>query len=76
MEPPSIISQYSGRYLTEEGDRFPALPGLAKFFEKRGLGTFIAGLWTKDLPLWLTWSYFGLADEARTARQNIYVALS
>jgi len=54
----SIVEQYSSRCLTEESDRFPALSGLAKSFENRGLGAYIAGLWTDDLPLWLTWQLY------------------
>ncbi|KAE9378391.1 hypothetical protein N431DRAFT_435517, partial [Stipitochalara longipes BDJ] len=50
-----IIQQYSTRLLTVETDLFPAISGLAKAFQTRGLGEFVAGMWINDLPLWLTW---------------------
>ena len=50
-----IVMQYTNRKMTKETDRLPALSGLAKVFQTRGLGDYIAGLWTKQLPLWLTW---------------------
>ncbi|KAH6708977.1 hypothetical protein BKA61DRAFT_696987 [Leptodontidium sp. MPI-SDFR-AT-0119] len=71
-----IVTQYTGRHLTMEGDRLPALSGLAKAFEARGLGTFIAGLWTKDLPLWLTWVFYKRTYEPNAGQQHLYVAPS
>ena len=50
-----ILTKYTSRKLTKQTDRFPALSGLAKLFQTRGLGDYVAGLWTKQLPLWLTW---------------------
>ncbi|KAG4439969.1 hypothetical protein IFR05_004543 [Cadophora sp. M221] len=55
-----IIRQYSARNLTKESDRLPALSGLAGVFQSKDvLGRFLAGLWTHDLPLWLTWVVWG-----------------
>jgi hypothetical protein len=50
-----IVMHYTSRKMTKETDRFPALSGLAKVFQTQGLGDYVAGLWTKQLPLWLTW---------------------
>ena len=72
----SIVIQYSGRYLTREGDRFPAISGLAKAFQNRGLGTYIAGLWTEDLPIWLTWESRSQPIVANPRRQISYLAPS
>lgn len=54
-----VIKQYSARFLTKESDRLPALSGLSSVFAEKGLGTFVAGLWTKNFPFWLTWEVFG-----------------
>lgn len=64
-----VIKQYSARFLTKESDRLPALSGLSSVFADQGLGRFIAGLWTNDLPLWLTWEVFGsrISDEGFVA---------
>jgi hypothetical protein len=50
-----IVMQYSGRALTKETDRFPALSGLAKAFQRPSTGRYVAGLWSSDLPLSLLW---------------------
>jgi hypothetical protein len=63
-----IINQYSTRRLTVETNVFPALSGLVKAFLDRGLGDFVAGVWTDNLPLWLTWK-----SSAPTAARNKYV---
>jgi hypothetical protein len=54
-----IVKQYSARYLTKETDRLPALSGLTGIFRDKELGDFVAGMWTKALPLWLTWEVYG-----------------
>jgi hypothetical protein len=54
-----IVKQYSARYLTKETDRLPALSGLTGTFRDKELGEFVAGMWTKSLPLWLTWEVYG-----------------
>lgn len=51
-----LVSAYSCRRLTKEGDVLPALSGLARKFGETGeLGNYIAGLWTNDLPGGLLW---------------------
>jgi hypothetical protein len=54
-----IVKQYSARYLTKESDRLPALSGLTGIFRDKELGEFVTGMWTKALPLWLTWQVYG-----------------
>jgi hypothetical protein len=54
-----IVRQYSARHLTKEKDRLPALSGLTGAFKQRGLGNYVAGLWSGNLPLWLSWTIFG-----------------
>jgi hypothetical protein len=57
-----------------ETNRFPAISGLAQAFQNRGLGRYVAGLWTEDLPLWLIWCrHTGFVSKRRT---DIYVAPS
>ncbi|KAH7350637.1 heterokaryon incompatibility protein-domain-containing protein [Rhexocercosporidium sp. MPI-PUGE-AT-0058] len=61
-----IITQYSARNLTKESDRLPALSGLAGVFQSKNvLGRFLAGLWTHELPLWLTWVVWGSHPPSR-----------
>lgn len=50
-----LISEYSGLSLTYEGDRLPALSGLAVNFSNKSLGEYVAGMWTKALPALLLW---------------------
>ncbi|KAE9377478.1 HET-domain-containing protein [Stipitochalara longipes BDJ] len=72
----SIVQQYSSRSLTKETDRFPAISGLAKTFEGRGLGKYIAGLWTHDLPIWLTWRRQYHGSRGAAGANSLYVAPS
>lgn len=66
-----IVQQYSRRSLTRETDRFPALSGLTKAVEDRGLGRFVAGLWTENLPRCLAW-----ICSKGGVRTDVYVAPS
>jgi hypothetical protein len=68
-----IVKQYSARYLTKESDRLPALSGLTGIFRDKELGGFVAGMWTKALPLWLTWEVYGSQLSSDPA---VYVAPS
>jgi hypothetical protein len=52
----NIIQEYSRKRLTNATDRLPALSGLARDFKKAGLGTYCAGLWSKNLAYWLLWT--------------------
>ncbi len=65
-----IVRQYSSRKLTHEKDRFPALSGISRLFQTRGLGDFVAGLWTNDFPLMLLWK----VDRADIPRNANFVA--
>ncbi|KAN0107865.1 HET domain containing protein [Hyaloscypha variabilis] len=69
----SIVQQYSSRFLTIRTDRLPAISGLAKAFENRGLGRYIAGIWTENLPIWLIWCR---QDHGSIDSNNVYVAPS
>ena len=54
-----LIEQYSLRKLTFDKDALPAVSGLGVQFEST-LGTYLAGIWEKDLPFCLLWvSKFG-----------------
>ncbi|PMD43096.1 HET-domain-containing protein, partial [Hyaloscypha variabilis F] len=65
-----LVSKYTTRFLTIETDRFPAISGLTSAFENQGLGEYVAGLWTKDLSIWLAWR------PKRGKRTDVYVAPS
>lgn len=47
--------RYCRRVLTNQGDIFPAISGLAKNFQKARNSTYVAGLWLDDLPRSLLW---------------------
>ncbi|KAH8882371.1 HET-domain-containing protein, partial [Thozetella sp. PMI_491] len=51
-----LLNAYSNRELTVEGDRLPALGGLASVFEKFSRDQYVAGLWLDDIPAGLLWS--------------------
>jgi hypothetical protein len=69
----NLLTKYTSRKLTKQMDRFPALSGLAKLFQTRGLGDYVAGLWTKQLPLWLVWC---LDYNVRPSPQDSFTAPS
>lgn len=50
-----LISLYGRLILTEDTDRLPALSGLAKHCQSRGLGKYLAGIWENDLLVSLVW---------------------
>ena len=60
----NLVEDYTRRELTYEDDIFPALMGLASKFESSELGTFLAGIWERDLAKGLMWQYCG-AEIAR-----------
>jgi hypothetical protein len=66
-----IVEEYSGRFLTHETDKFPALSGLAKEFKNMGLGDYVAGMWTTELPLRLGWRCRSVGVGPRT---DVYLA--
>lgn len=52
----SIVKEYTGRSVTNEEDRFPALMGIVAEWENRmSLGTYCAGLWSKQIRYHLLW---------------------
>jgi hypothetical protein len=56
----SLVTNYSRRLLTYERDRLPALSGVAYRFNRLGMGSYLAGLWQKDL----LWNLIWQADHA------------
>jgi hypothetical protein len=62
-----IITQYTTRNITKDSDCFPALSGIAKVFQSRGLGNYVAGHWAKSLPFCLTWSTNGQKIEEQSS---------
>ncbi|KAI0880001.1 HET-domain-containing protein [Annulohypoxylon maeteangense] len=51
-----IIEAYLRKGLTYDGDRLPALAGIAQLFFKKGLGRYLNGLWEPNLIPGLFWS--------------------
>lgn len=51
----NVIASYTNRQITNIKDKLPALSGIAKSFEQAGMGTYLAGLWLKDLSYHLMW---------------------
>ncbi|KAJ9621625.1 hypothetical protein H2203_007114 [Taxawa tesnikishii (nom. ined.)] len=51
----NIIESYSKRQLSRETDRLPALSALAQRAKRHALGTYLAGMWTRQLPFQLCW---------------------
>lgn len=53
----SIVETYSSRIFTYDKDILPALSGIAStMINLRDRGEYLAGLWTKNVPLALTWN--------------------
>lgn len=50
-----IVQEYSRREVSREGDRLPALAGLADRYAQATGHTYLAGLWREGLPLSLIW---------------------
>ena len=51
----TVIASYTKRQITNVKDKLPALSGVAKSFKQAGMGTYLAGLWLKDLSYHLMW---------------------
>lgn len=49
------IKEYTNRELSKDSDKLPAFSGLASAFHTPELGTYLAGLWEKDLACGLNW---------------------
>ncbi|KAJ9606340.1 hypothetical protein H2200_009301 [Cladophialophora chaetospira] len=50
-----VLSEYSVRSLHFDGDRLPALSGIAGQMHLPGMGQYLAGIWSNSLPQSLTW---------------------
>jgi len=51
-----LITEQSNLSLTFPDDRLPSLSGLAKSFQRRHYGQYLAGIWEMELPLSLLWT--------------------
>lgn len=63
------IRHYTGRSLTNQQDKLPALSGLAQMYHEVTDDTYLAGLWKSSLPYNLCWyhcsgEYYGLETAA------------
>lgn len=67
-----IVFHYSGMKLSRETDRLPALSGLAQRFKSRNIGTYVAGLWEKNLDTQLLWHTFRSGNFRN--RSSTYIA--
>lgn len=61
-----IVSSFSGRDITYESDRLPAISAIARKFSPVG-GRYFAGIWEKDLLRGLLWSH---RDSKTTKRRD------
>ncbi|KAE9365557.1 HET-domain-containing protein [Stipitochalara longipes BDJ] len=69
----NVVFHYSTLHLSNPNDRLPALSGLAKRFQFKGLlGDYVAGLWTEHLDRMLCWS--PTVDHVPGNRQAGYIA--
>lgn len=50
-----LLQDYTSRDLTRDGDKLPALSGIARRFQKHTGDDYLAGLWTQDLLRSLLW---------------------
>ncbi|KAK1845352.1 hypothetical protein CCHR01_12011 [Colletotrichum chrysophilum] len=54
-----LLQQYSTRALTYDFDLLPALSGLAKLWQSRGAGKYLAGFWEDHILDSMTWQVRG-----------------
>jgi hypothetical protein len=52
----TIVENYSKCALTKANDKLITISGLASFFQKRTMDTYLAGVWKCDLLAYLLWS--------------------
>lgn len=64
----NILNDYVRRDITNPSDRLTALSGIAHELQNRTLGTYIAGLWLKDIYYGLLWTYHGRGRKPTTYR--------
>ncbi|KAH6703295.1 heterokaryon incompatibility protein-domain-containing protein [Leptodontidium sp. MPI-SDFR-AT-0119] len=74
----ALMESYSVRKLTFEGDRLPAISGVASVLESRMGGSYLAGLWRGNLVMGLCWSrdYVSENEELPLFLPRDYVAPS
>lgn len=67
-----IITEYSGRLMTNEGDKLPAIASLARRFNECTGERYLAGLWWTSLLDDLLWAHcsIDLVNEARRSYPN------
>jgi len=53
---PTVVHEFSGRQLSQETDKLPALSGLAAFAKTGAERDYVAGLWRSELPEALLWT--------------------
>jgi hypothetical protein len=54
-----MVETYTKRNLTNTTDKLPALSGVAKRFAALSKDSYVAGLWTNDLPAGMMWNATG-----------------
>lgn len=62
-----LLGRYSVLHLSYESDILPALSGLAKLWESRGAGKYLAGFWEGNILQSIMWSTFGVERLQRAA---------
>lgn len=67
-----IVKQYSGRALSFDSDKFPAFSGIVERFHRVLGGSYVAGLWSRDLARGLLW----YADLETCKHMDVYRAPS
>jgi hypothetical protein len=68
-----MIEGFAGRELTKEGDKLPAISGLANKIQQMTGDVYMAGLWKRDLAAGLCWGARFYSDLERPSR---YIAPS
>lgn len=61
-----LVYDYTGRELTKEEDRLPALAGIARRFGEAHGWTYAAGLWKEEIMSQLLWAATGKRPRQRT----------
>ncbi|KAI1332532.1 HET-domain-containing protein [Xylariaceae sp. FL0255] len=69
-----LVWQYGERKLTRATDKFPAMSGLARVYEKKLKAKYVAGLWDNNLITGLSWQ--GLGNRAPEADSMEYIGPS
>ena len=68
----TIVEDFSARGLTREGDKFPALAGLASRFQRHvPESEYLFGLWSEHLPSALLWKAFSTSSTRPVRRPGV-----